>query len=124
MKVKTNHATEVRFTCMPRYTQHDSLLQSNNNIQGYFSDGMCQNAIPEVLSQKDTSRNGMLELFFPSIDITNTSPSSTEFWVTMYSGHTFFRKIALTASITITTTREVLQKSEHGNEVKTVNCKT
>jgi hypothetical protein len=31
--------------------------------QGYFCDGTHWNAIPEVLSQKDPSQNGVLELF-------------------------------------------------------------
>jgi hypothetical protein len=38
-------------------------------------------AVPEVLSQKDVSRNGVPELF-SGIGITNTTPSPIEFWVT------------------------------------------
>jgi hypothetical protein len=40
-------------------------------IRGYFCDGTCWNAVPEALSQKDTSRN----LFFPDIDITRLGMS-------------------------------------------------
>jgi len=32
-------------------------------MQGYFCDGMHQNAVPEVLSQKDANRNDILEPF-------------------------------------------------------------
>jgi hypothetical protein len=45
-----------------------------------------RNAVPGVLSQKDASRNGVPELLLPGIDISNTSPSPTEFWVTVRSG--------------------------------------
>jgi hypothetical protein len=49
-----------------------------------------QITISEVLSQKDTSENSIPEpFFFPGIDITNTSPSLTKFWVIMHSG-TYF----------------------------------
>jgi hypothetical protein len=38
--------------------------------QGYFCDRMRWNAVPEALSQKNVSQNGILELFFPpAIDI-------------------------------------------------------
>jgi hypothetical protein len=33
----------------------------------YFCDETCQNAIPEVLSQKGASQNGILELLFPGM---------------------------------------------------------
>jgi hypothetical protein len=46
--------------------------------QGLFCDGTCRDAVPEVLSQKGARRDGFPELF-PGIDITNTSPSPTEF---------------------------------------------
>jgi hypothetical protein len=35
-------------------------------MQGYFCDGTYWNAIPEDFSQKDASRNGILELPFLS----------------------------------------------------------
>jgi hypothetical protein len=50
---------------------------------------MHQNAILEVLSQKDAGHNGVPEPSFPGIDITNTSLSLNEFWVTVCS-ETYF----------------------------------
>jgi hypothetical protein len=44
-------------------------------MQGYFCDRTRLNAVPEALSQKDTSRNGVPELFFPAIGITRLGPS-------------------------------------------------
>jgi hypothetical protein len=43
---------------------------------------MRKNAFLEVISQKDTSWNGVPELFFADIGITNTS-SLTKFWVSL-----------------------------------------
>jgi hypothetical protein len=60
--------------------------------QGYFCDGMCHNAIPEVLSQKDTSLNGVPEPFFLGIDISDMFPSPTEFWITVLSRTYFLYK--------------------------------
>jgi hypothetical protein len=57
--------------------------------QGYVCDRMLWNAVMEVLSQKDTSLNGVAERFFPGIDISNTSPSLTKFWVIVHS-ETYF----------------------------------
>jgi hypothetical protein len=48
-------------------------------MQWYFCDETCWNAIPEVLSEKGTSWNGIPEPQFSGIDITNTCPSLTEF---------------------------------------------
>jgi hypothetical protein len=46
------------------------------NIQEYFCDGTRRNAVPEDLSQKDASRNGVPEpFFFPAIDITRLGVS-------------------------------------------------
>jgi hypothetical protein len=56
---------------------------------------MCRKTVPEVLSQKDASQSGVLEPIFPSIHITNTSSSLTEFWVTSNPEPIFFRKVAL-----------------------------
>jgi hypothetical protein len=42
--------------------------------QGYFCDGTRQNAVLELLFQKDARQNGILEPFVPGIDITNTTP--------------------------------------------------
>jgi hypothetical protein len=42
--------------------------------QGYFCDRTLQNAVPEILSQKDASWNRVPEPFFPGIGITNTIP--------------------------------------------------
>jgi hypothetical protein len=36
----------------------------NNYSQGYFCDRMCWNAIPEVLSQKNTNWHSIPETFF------------------------------------------------------------
>jgi hypothetical protein len=55
-------------------------------MQWYFCEGTRQSAIPVVLSQKDASQNSVLEPSFPGMDIPNTSPSPTEFLVTMHSG--------------------------------------
>jgi hypothetical protein len=46
--------------------------------QGYVCDGTLQNAIPEVLSLKDTSWKGVLEPF-PGICISNTTPLRPNF---------------------------------------------
>jgi hypothetical protein len=43
--------------------------------QGYFFDRTRQNAILEALSQKDTSRTGVLEPFFPGVVITRLGVS-------------------------------------------------
>jgi hypothetical protein len=44
--------------------------------QGYFCDGTRRNAVPEALSQKDASRNGVPErFFFPVFDITRLGVS-------------------------------------------------
>jgi hypothetical protein len=40
------------------------LLMLISYIHGYFSGGMHRNAVLEVLSQKDTSQNGIPEPFF------------------------------------------------------------
>jgi hypothetical protein len=41
-----------------------------------FCDGTHRNAVPEALSQKDASRNGIPEhFFFPAIDITKLGVS-------------------------------------------------
>jgi hypothetical protein len=46
-----------------------NILKANiSSNQGYF---LCRNAVPEVLSQKDATWNGVPELYFPGIDITN-----------------------------------------------------
>jgi hypothetical protein len=39
-------------------------------MQGYFCDGMRWNAIVEIISQKDATRNGVLESSFLGIGIT------------------------------------------------------
>jgi hypothetical protein len=36
----------------------------DDHNQGYFCDGMHQNAVPEVLSQKNASQNSIPEPFF------------------------------------------------------------
>jgi hypothetical protein len=55
---------------------------------------MCQNAVLEVLSQKDGSRNGILDIY-PGIGITSTTPL-TKLWVTSCVLELFFlRKKAL-----------------------------
>jgi hypothetical protein len=65
---------------------------------GVFCDGIFWKCVPEVLSRKNANRN----LFFPVIDITNTSPSLGEFWVTIcVLEPTFFRNIELTKIIRI-----------------------
>jgi hypothetical protein len=56
-------------------------------IHGYFCDGICQNVVPDVLSQKGTNHNGV-----PG------PPSLTEYCVTMHSG-TFFKKSRTDISI-------------------------
>jgi hypothetical protein len=67
------------------------------HAQGYFCDGMCQNAIIEVLSQ-DTTQNGIQEPPFLGIGVTNLSP--TKLWVTLCVLEPyFFRKIALSITI-------------------------
>jgi hypothetical protein len=53
-------------------------------IQRYFCDGTHWDAVQEVLSQKDSSRNAVVEPFFPGINITNTFTSANKFWVTMH----------------------------------------
>jgi hypothetical protein len=65
--------------------------------QGYFCDKMCQNAIPEVLSQEDAILNGILEPFL-DIDITPTL-SDRILSHSLHSGSFFKRKIALTMSV-------------------------
>jgi hypothetical protein len=60
-------------------------LMKHTCNQGCFCDGSRRNAVPEVLSQKDTSRNGVQEPLFAGIDVSSTSPSPTEFWVTVCS---------------------------------------
>jgi hypothetical protein len=47
------------------------------------------NNVPQVLFQTDASRNAVPKPFFPGIDVSNTSPSPTEFWVTVRSGAYF-----------------------------------
>jgi hypothetical protein len=47
--------------------------------QGHFYDGTRRNTVSEFVSWKHTSRNGVPEPLFPGIDVTNTSPSPTEF---------------------------------------------
>jgi hypothetical protein len=64
-------------------------------MQGYFCARTHWNAVPEVLCQKEASRNSIPESFFPDISVSNTFPSSTAFWVTVLSGTYVFRKIAL-----------------------------
>jgi hypothetical protein len=63
---------------------------------GVFCDGMCSNAVLEVLSQKDASWSGVPEHFFWGggvIGVTNTTHTSpAEFWVTLRSGTFFERK--------------------------------
>jgi hypothetical protein len=56
--------------------------------QGYFCDGMCQNAVPKVLSRKDTSWNDVPEPFSPGSGI--TTPSSRRIL-----GHYAFRNLFL-----------------------------
>jgi hypothetical protein len=46
---------------------------------------------PEVLSQKDASRNCVPELF-PGIGITKHHPSPTEFWLTLCVPEDFLRQ--------------------------------
>jgi hypothetical protein len=58
--------------------------------QSYFYDGMRRNSVPDVLSQKEASRNGVLELSFLGIDTTNTFPYPTEFLVTRMRSRTSF----------------------------------
>jgi hypothetical protein len=48
------------------HQEHKTKLQVTFT-QGCFCDGMCQNTIPEVLSQKDESQNGVLEPFFMAL---------------------------------------------------------
>jgi hypothetical protein len=43
--------------------------------QRYFCDGTCRIAVPEALSQKDASRNGVPEPLFPAIGITRLGVS-------------------------------------------------
>jgi hypothetical protein len=57
--------------------------------QGYFCDGTCWNAIPEVLAQKATNRNGVLEPFVPVISIANT-PSCQQNFVSLCVLEPFF----------------------------------
>jgi hypothetical protein len=67
----------------------------NTYNQGYFCDGKHQNAIPEVIYQKDTSWNSVPELL-PDISITNTSPSPNKTWLTVCVQEPMcFKKIAL-----------------------------
>jgi hypothetical protein len=58
---------------------HDVKLKQNTYTQGYFCDGTCWNAVPEVLSQRDASCNGIPESFFPCIGITKTTPLRPNF---------------------------------------------
>jgi hypothetical protein len=51
---------------------------------------MCQNAVPEVLSLKDASRNGILEPFFSDIDI--TPPLSDRIFAYSLSSGTFSKE--------------------------------
>jgi hypothetical protein len=64
--------------------------------QGYFCDRTLQHAVPEFLYKKSTSWNGVPQPLSPGIDISNTSLSLTECWVTLcIPERIFFRKIAL-----------------------------
>jgi hypothetical protein len=47
-------------------------LQKFGVLYSGFFNGMCQNAFLEVLSQKDASRNSVLEPILSGISITNT----------------------------------------------------
>jgi hypothetical protein len=63
---------------------------------GVFCDGTHRNAVPEALPQKDAGSNGVPEPFLPGINITNTYPSPTKFWVTLcVPEHIFVIKISL-----------------------------
>jgi hypothetical protein len=50
------------------------------------------NTIPEVHPQNDASQNDILGHFLSGINLTNTSPCPTEYWVTMHSGTYFLQK--------------------------------
>jgi hypothetical protein len=67
------------------YTRLTDASSLNRYDQGYFCDGTCQNAVPEVPSQEEGNQNGVPEPYL-GIDLTNISPSLTKFWVTMCSG--------------------------------------
>jgi hypothetical protein len=60
--------------------------------QGYFCDGTCQNAVPEVLSLKDASWNGIPEPFVFGISITNTNPLHKILGHCLCSGTFFLKK--------------------------------
>jgi hypothetical protein len=56
---------------------------------------MCQNAVPEVLFQKDSSQNSVPEPVFSGFDIT-PPPLQPNFWaIVCILEPVFFRKIAL-----------------------------
>jgi hypothetical protein len=70
--------------CHHRQWQYQAQCQQGNksnngnkgNNQGYFCDRTRWIAVPEALSQNDTSQNGVPELFFfPAIDITRLGMS-------------------------------------------------
>jgi hypothetical protein len=65
-----------------------------NHHQEYFCDGRRQNAVPEVLSQKDTSWNGVPELF-PGIVITETTLLQPNFGSLLEFRNLFFKEIKL-----------------------------
>jgi hypothetical protein len=66
----------ILLLCTPVSTTYKYLI---NSIQGYFCDGTCRNAIPDILSQ-DVNWNSIPETF--SWHRYNTSPSPNKFWVT------------------------------------------
>jgi hypothetical protein len=69
-------------------------------VRGIFCNGTRRDAIPEVLPQKEVSWNGIREPFSRVINITNTFPSPTEFWVTMRPGTYFIQKNSTGVSYT------------------------
>jgi hypothetical protein len=65
----------------------------------YFYDGTRRNAVPEFLSQKNASLNGVPETFYPGIDIITPSLFDRTLGYSMLSGTYFFGKIAVPVTL-------------------------
>jgi hypothetical protein len=55
-------------------------------MQGYLCNGTIRNAVPEVSSRNDTSRDGVPRTFFPVVGITITTSLRPNF-VSLFAGH-------------------------------------
>jgi hypothetical protein len=61
------------------------------NTSQVFFDVTRQDAVPEVLSQKDASRNDVSDSFHPGIGIANTTPLQPNFR-SLFHSETFSKK--------------------------------